>query len=238
MKKCNLFLIMVCVMTLASVVNADVIGGVSYIQPVLATASSQFVLSTKPWLYSPEDLIDDFIAYQDETYTVPGGLNAATGEHSNLSYFPNRDDYEGYIWMSDGAIDPTPADTWVTFDLGAQYELTGMRIWNGNVQANGETTRGVSEMYVLVSADGVNYTQVGGLYNLTQASGLSTYLGEEYDLIASGIQYVKFDIQNTFRYASGGDQYTALSEVRFIPEPATLSLLALGGLALLKRKQR
>ena len=202
MKKSTLTLLFILLFLVGSS-KAETIAGTDYTQPVSAAASSYFIATSKPWLYSPNGIING------------NGLDTDTGEHENKAYIV--DTQPGYIWMSDGAIDTDPNMAWVVFDLGDVYELSEIRIWNGNnTSPVDETDRGVKSMYILVSTDGINYTQVGGLFNLIQASGASNYLGEVYPLSADNVRYVKFDIRSTWRFDNGGDPYTALSEVRFV----------------------
>jgi hypothetical protein len=98
----------------------------------------------------------------------------------------------------------------LTFDLGARFDLSKVRIWNYN-EAGG-TDRGVKDIVVSFSNDNVNFTDSQPL-TVGEAPGRSDYEGEDHELDpGAGCRYVKFDIASSHG-SSGG--YTGLSEVRF-----------------------
>ena len=170
----------------------------------------------------------------------------------------------GAMWLNSDATAASPQDVddqWLIFDLGGVYDLASMEIWNYNEYCHWAVPggpyepfwaqrRGVYEMEVLVSADKATWSSLGLKY-LTAAPGVDTVpFGEIVPLDAMGVRYVKFDI-NTNQCASGvwtcddsppsigTDNYVGLSEVQFIevPEPATLALLSMGCLALLRKRK-
>ena len=163
------------------------------------------------------------------------GFNETAGTHTNAWNLNN--------WQTGAPV--TIANQWITFDLGAEYDLASVSIWNFNRDAGEQggsddyTNLGIKQMDVLVSSDNTNWTTALTDQTLTEASGLSTYAGEVVTLSVTGVRYVKFDVDTIFNSSPGGPQ-VGLSEVRFtaVPEPATMSLLGIGGLLALVRRRR
>ena len=152
---------------------------------------------------------------------------------------------DGHMWLS-ASNDGAPG---LLFDLGDRYSLDVVKIWNYNEMLAGSTrrdllNRGVSELEILVSMDGVDFDSLG-VVGLDLAPGLDDVdFSNQFDLNAWDVQYVRFDILGNYSGAQfpGAGSYTGLSEVQFrgvlIPEPATLTLLAVGGLVALVRRRR
>ena len=168
-------------------------------------------------------------------YVVDGSGLDAGGPGTHTSYTA------GTMWMNSDATATSQAGVdaqWFIFDLGGLYDLESTHIWNynevcawapdypnDNYYPFWTQRRGVYEMEVLVSADKITWTSLGLKY-LTAASGLDTDLGETVALNASGVRYVKFDI-NSNQCSSGvwdpplpvpnpdTDYYVGLSEVQF-----------------------
>ena len=64
---------------------------------------------------------------------------------------------------------------WIQYDLGKTYLLTESHVWNYN--AAGATGKGFKEVVVDYSIDGTNWTQLGGIYEWSQATGAIGYEG-------------------------------------------------------------
>jgi len=100
-------------------------------------------------------------------------------------------------------------DTWISFDLGKDYNVNGMYVWNYNEK--GWTNRGVKDVEVLASPDGAEFKPVGA-FKLDMASGTEDYMGQTvpFDKPVKA-RHIKFQIKSNYR---NGEQ-TGLSEVRF-----------------------
>ena len=186
--------------------------------------------------------IEGFSAEQNNTSFAANnivngnGFNAGAGTHTNV--------WNSMNWQTGAPV--TIADQWITFDLGDEYDLASVSIWNFNRDAGAQgggddfTNLGIETMDILVSTDNSTWENLGG-FTLTEASGLSTYAGETHNLSAANenIRYVQFDVSTIFNSSPGGPQ-VGLSEVRFteVPEPATISLLGFGGVLALVRRRR
>jgi hypothetical protein len=120
----------------------------------------------------------------------------------------------------------------VYWDLGAIYTLGSANIWNYN-QYNttyGDfTKRGMKDVYIYVSNDGLSWTLVEHL-EFAQASGAADYPGFTHDFVGGvTTRWVGFAIDDNW----GDPGYVGLSEVQFnaaapVPEPATMFLLGSG----------
>lgn len=123
----------------------------------------------------------------------------------------------GNMWLSDLDVPPLdPSQEYVTFDLGAVYDLDGTRIWNYNEPCC--LNRGVYELHILVSSDNVTYRDLG-VYVLARAPGDAYRDYSQYlELHASDVRYVQFDVLSSWD-DTNGDNYVGLSKVRFVAAP-------------------
>lgn len=102
---------------------------------------------------------------------------------------------------------------WIQYDLGAPYFLGTSQIWNANLA--GATNRGVQQMVIDYSMDGINWVE-WGTFNLSQAPGTNGYLGENGpNFQGLKAQYVLLTVTNTY----GDPTCASLAEVRFDVEP-------------------
>jgi hypothetical protein len=65
---------------------------------------------------------------------------------------------------------------WIMYDFGYEYILNESKFWNANESKN--LPYGINDFNIDYSKDGVDWTNLGE-YNLKQASGLSTYEGDD-----------------------------------------------------------
>jgi len=159
--------------------------------------------------------------------------NYATGDAVPVTWSAN-DTNESSEWLT-GAYDyPSGGgNSTITFDLGADYDVSGIHLWN----VNSNVGRGVLSADVQVSntADFSSGVTDLGTQNFVTATGLSTDTGLTYGISFTD-QYVRFSDFVPTGGASNG--FSGISEIRFIgsevevPEPSTWALVGLGGLGL------
>ena len=113
----------------------------------------------------------------------------------------------------------------LTFDLGAQYDVLTVDVWRR--VGNGTVT----DLTFSVSTDDISYSAPVAYTPATWTNNQATIDVSAFD----NAQYVRMKLGPDA--VSGG--WLMLTEVAFdgVPEPATMSLLALGGLALLRRRR-
>ena len=129
----------------------------------------------------------------------------------------------------------------ITFDLGDNYHLDSLKVWNYNDPSN--LTIGARDVTISVaSSDGATYP--GAFTDIwtgefDQAPGLDNIdFGQVIALNVSDVRLVRFDITSNYGFTALGG-LTGFSEVRFAtPEPSSTALLGLGGFALMLRRKR
>lgn len=155
-------------------------------------------------------------------YSVNGaGLTGNT--HSNGA--------SGVAWMANASTG------FITYDLGGIYPITGLKVWNYNETAAGNTDRGFKDVVITYGNTVALGSTLSAITTFAQASGLNTYTGQTFTNFAPfNARFIR--ITGTSNY--GDATQSGLSEVQFltIPEPATatLGLLSLAGLMLRRRK--
>jgi hypothetical protein len=110
---------------------------------------------------------------------------------------------------------------WILFDLGTEYTLTKLHIWQfmRNTTFN-DSSRGIQQFDVFVSSDNLAFTEVLSDTTLNQVQNISAGRPtgiepvQSKELNASGVRYVRLDIDSTFE-GSGSDWQGGFSKVRF-----------------------
>lgn len=134
------------------------------------------------------------------------------------------------MWMTNDSVTSATLD----FDLGADYLLSGINIWNYNSDI--DLGRGAKDFVLSVSLDGIDYSQIlAG----TLAQGTGGLIPAQTFALDGFARYVRLDILNNH-----GGAYVGLSEVNFtaVPEPGVVPLMGIGlglvGLSLRRRAKR
>ena len=185
---------------------------VMVVQPDAASASSNSQSNRTP------DYAIDGSWLSDDTLVETGDPVPAS--------WPTHDALHYWNWETSSS----DSDPWIAFDLGQQYPLEGMTIWQGYW---GQP----ENVDVYFSNSGMSpgdFSGTGESYTFSQDNDPAAAEPISFDAPVTA-RYVMFDIQSTH---NGGNE--SLGEVRFtaIPEPASLALLGLGGLAMLPRRRR
>ena len=189
---------------------------------VLGLSSVAFGLGPEITGVSVVDESTPYSAGQDATVMINGdGLNP---DDSHSAGWP------GMHWLS---IPGTGSDdVYAVLDLGATYLLGDVRIWNYNENFG---LSSVTDMDILVSADNVTYNPGISIVGLVQGPGVDTYdYSETFAMGGVSARYVYLDVVDAV-----DPSYAGLSEIRFyeVPEPATIALLGLGALALIRKRR-
>ncbi len=155
-------------------------------------------------------------------------------------------------------------DAWVMFDLGADYDLDEIRLWNANIAHVNAGLMGwySKNMSIHVAGDGAALPSTdAGLGNyFTDASWTSIWDGDlaqgpgGTDIVQdqlvdpqlvldatgnNGVRYVAIDVDS--RYDGANHAIALMGHIQIdgtqVPEPTTIVLLGFGGMFLLRRRR-
>lgn len=213
------------------------------------TTSAVTITASSYWSWNsashflPERLIDGSGIYEGGWFHH-SAYDDAHRERMWLSGWENND--------ANPAVPSSDGNHWLLFTFDQAYDLGEMWIWNYNeigspTSGGNYRSLGVKGVTIEYSLNGTDWT---GMFdgdipitddNFFEADGDSYLHGPSFSLDFEGAsaQYVRINIDlGANRSYNGTSENVGLSEVRFnlIPEPASLSLLAMGGLLLGRRR--
>jgi hypothetical protein len=153
---------------------------------------------------------------------------------------PQHNNSHTTVWLSGNG----DTGAWIKWDLGAEYTVRSMRVWNYN-EGGEHTGRGIKTADIWISSQtspgdpGTSgWTKIHDDFSLDEAPGASTYTGDLYTInpTAQSARWIALDTVTNH----GNNTYTGLSEIRFfsIPEPSGLLLLLSGLAGLLLPRRR
>ncbi len=141
----------------------------------------------------------------------------ATVDGSGLSSGQHGISPSGTMWLTTGTIaspsDPLPAE--ITWDLGANVDLSSLHLWNYNEAASGLTSRGSRLVEILTAATPGGPFTSQGTFTLFKASGRITEPGQHLALPVPNVRQVKCLISANHGASS---QLVGLSEIKFYQE--------------------
>lgn len=185
-----------------------------------------------------DDHSSEFNASQAAELTIDGsGFIDDPVTATSLSATGGPDDLH---WLTRGVVE----NQFITFDLGAEYDLTATYVWNYAFPGNNRWQRGVKQFDVVAAGSDKVFDTTAGTDLILAAGGeAATEAAQTLAITASAVRYVRFEIDsNQLDETSQTGKYAGLSEVRFegtvVPEPATLGLVAVFGGAVLFIRRR
>ena len=155
----------------------------------------------------PVDLITataSSMANEDQGPGNVNGIGLEDGKHLK--------DME-YMWLS---ADSEPNQAWIQLDLEEVVKLSGMHVWNHNLDAENILGFGIKDALIEYSRDGASWSEFGTI-ELAQASGNDDYEGIEIALDSIVAKSIK--ITAISNWSILGLKKYGLSEVRLLALP-------------------
>jgi PEP-CTERM motif len=142
---------------------------------------------------------------------------------------------------------PSQANAWhsspvvnINFDLHGEYFLDTMCVWQWSAYG----LASVKDVEVAYSFNGSGYTKIFGIDEFPNMGNYANQWQVRFDFNEVLATHVRLKIMDNWGYRTVPNNfaYFGINEVQFggrpIPEPATLGLLAMGGLAMIRRRRR
>ena len=124
-----------------------------------------------------------------------------------------HDNTASHMWLVGANRNGGALGQSISIDLGATYNLDGMRIWNYN-ESRGGTDSGISSYNLETSSDGRSWTVRQKDHALPRApsTGLDGYQGLHTAVNWTQVRYIRITVVDTYR---GIDDKAGLAEVMF-----------------------
>lgn len=231
------------------------------------TSSAQTLINE----YDPENITASASSAQNASNTGAfktidaSGFNTMTGEHGGSTGIHWQSADNGVTaYESDATWDPDTFDEFIQWDLGAQYVLDSIQVWNYNDVSRYDS--GINQLDIWVSSlaspgdpeDGgaADWTLLGADVNFSKAPGAAGYTGFDLETVTgvslpgTSVRWVRFEADSNHWDGGGfgndgsqlGPNQVALSEIQFyevVPEPSAFALLAgMFGLAWVMLRRR
>lgn len=202
------------------------------------TASAAWLAPTE----SAQSTTDE--AYLTAETTINGnGLRYVDNHNNNMTYDLPDTSVMGMMWLSENG--DTNASIAYGFDTAVTIE--GLTTWNFNDKS--QLSAGIQEFRILYTTDTVlplaSRTWINaGTGVMARGTGSNYYLPNTIDVATQlpGLEGVELTGIMLEVISSYGSNQVGLSEIRFdgevVPEPATMGLLAVGGIAMLRSRRR
>ena len=211
------------------------------IQPTQVLATTEFTFGPMPAVR----LIDSsgFSVGDASAMTTGSAVPGVWPLHS--SDRPN----DGYSSGFTGFGNDAEALPVLVFDLGAEYDISGLHLWNGN---NNVGYWSPFEDVNVFSVSGMNLTVPGSGGTAVSFNRVPVPngpdAGETRALSITGARYLLLQVTDAFKGPTDGNLapvspgYSEAVEIRFIgtvvPEPGVTGLLMLGAAGLIQRRRR
>ena len=207
-------------------VTALGMGGTAMAQPYVApgditSSESDFA----PWPdYSASKLVDQTPMDFSDPANPLGGWDAGNYYHSMSS--------TGYTSPASG----NTVDHWWRFDFSGPTAITEMMVWNGAANLPDRAPKDV-EIFVTQDSGATWSLLTAAVWAHTEA--IANYPRLASDVVDFGGLTVDGVVVDIISDWGDPDNWCIASEILFeeVPEPATMTLLGLGGLALIRRKR-
>ncbi|MCL5281474.1 MAG: discoidin domain-containing protein [Planctomycetes bacterium] len=178
---------------------------VDEVNAATVTKGDVWSFTAEPYAYP----IKNVTATASDSQPGAGPENTVNG--SGLNSLDQHSTELNNMWLS-GATKPT----WIQFAFDKAYQLSEMRVWNSNQIIESVVGFGLKSVKVEYSVDGATWTELSGVPEFAQASGLPTYVANTTVNFGGVVaKYVKLTVISAWGIAP----QVGLSEVRFLAIP-------------------
>ena len=220
-KMMSIVAIVVLVLALAPTAQAAWSAGSTLVQPTGVDA----IVS---WSNRPASNAIDGSGFTDAEI-----LTLETGDPVPVTW-PNNTGIYLHEWQ---ANIPDDGADWMEFDLGEDYTIQGIHVWNAQ-DASNRGARAVNVKVATGATAPTDWSAIGVTKSFEFAQATNPSAGQDYEFDTSvAARWVYFDIDTNW----GDATINGIGEVRMvegIPEPATMSLLVFGAIGMLARPKR